>query len=72
MSCKYILDGKLNMRDLRHDIATLIDPLAMSIYLGSSEKSEKAIFLQMEVLKNLKAIVEELKNQSDVTEIVNY
>jgi len=70
MSCKYISDGKLNMTDLRHDIASLVDPLSMSIDFIDSEKRDKAIFLQKEVLKNIKNIIEELKNHSGDTEIV--
>lgn len=71
MTCKYILNGKLNIRDFRHDIASLIEPLSMAIDLAQSEKSDKAIFLQQEVLKSIKNIVEELKGQAVDTEITN-
>ena len=71
MSCKYISDGKLNLRVLRHDIVTLVEPLLTSIKFTNSEKNDKAISIQKEVLKKIEYIVEELKKQSDEITIDN-
>ena len=71
MSCKYFSDGKIKMNELRHDLVSLVDPLSMSIEFVNSEKSDKAILIQKEVLKNLKKLVNELKNHSDDSKPTN-
>ncbi len=69
MSSKYVSDGKIKMRVLRHDITALIEPLSKSIELMGKGKSDKAVFIQKEVLKNIKTIVDELNLQAVDLEI---
>ena len=71
MSCKYISNEKMKMRELRHDIAALVEPLSKSIELLGVGRSDKAVFIQKEVLKNIKKMVDELKGQVVDLEIEN-
>jgi hypothetical protein len=60
MRNEYLKDGVLDLVQLRHDLNSLVEPFALSMKIMDSEKREKAIFLQAEVLRKLKAIVAEL------------
>ncbi len=68
MNKKYFTNGKLDFSDLKHDIASLVEPLAMSIGFVNSGKTDKALFLQQEILKNLKSIIESLNSVSEPSE----
>ena len=60
MSEKYLKDDSLDLAQLRHDLTGLVEPLALSIRIMDSDKREKAVFIQNELLNKLRSIVQDL------------
>lgn len=60
MNSRYISDGTLDVRSLRHDLRGLLTPLATGLECMKSGEQTDGLMLQEEVLKKLKRIVEQL------------
>lgn len=60
MSSRYISDGKIDVRSLRHDLRGLLTPLETGLVCMKSGEEADGLMLQEEVLKKLKNIVEQL------------
>ncbi len=65
MSDKYFKDDGIALAQLRHDLASLVEPLALSIRIMDSDRREKAVFIQNELLNKLRSIVENLAASGD-------
>ncbi len=60
MNSRYISDGIVDVRSLRHDLRGLLTPLETGLVCMKSGEETDGLMLQEEVLKKLKSIVEQL------------
>ena len=65
MSEKYISSDKISISDLRHDVQSLVGPLSYAAELTGSKNTDRAVYLQKELIKKIELIVSRLQNFPD-------
>jgi hypothetical protein len=66
---KYASDNKLDLIRLRHDLVSLVMPFETFISLSEPPSDPQLTLLRDEVLKSLKAVINELQSLPDVVEL---
>ena len=65
MSEKYISSNTLSISDIRHDVQGLVAPLSYASELTSSKNTDRAVYLQKELIKKIELIVARLQTMPD-------